>query len=96
MLRNGSPHEPVVAGWGFDRDCIVWNAYVLVGGDIWRKTGRGRGWACSAHSSVAIALTQRYPYFWHAVGLVAAALMREKTLSGADVEALVKAANGRA
>jgi hypothetical protein len=36
----------------------------------------------------------RDSYFWLAVGLVAGALMREKTLDGSEVEALVKTARG--
>jgi hypothetical protein len=40
----------------------------------------------------ALALIERTPYFWHAVGLVAGALMREKTLGGFEAEALVKTA----
>src|SRR5665647_3645277 len=40
----------------------------------------------------ALALARRHPHFWRAVGLVAGALMREKTLDGYEVEALVRAA----
>ncbi len=40
----------------------------------------------------AISLIERYAYFWQAVGQVAGALMRQKTLTGAKVEALVRIA----
>jgi hypothetical protein len=95
VLHTGSLDEPTTAGWGGDRDNILWNAYVQTDEDIWRKTGHGQAWVRSPLSSAALALIERTPYFWHAVGLVAGALMRAKTLSGMDVEALVKAARGR-
>jgi hypothetical protein len=95
MLRTGNLDEPTTAGWDGDRDNIVWNAYMQTDEDIWRKTGHGQAWVRSPLSSAALALIERTPCFWHAVGLVAGALMREKTLSGADVEALVRAARER-
>ena len=45
--------------------------------------------------SRAIALTQRHPHIWRAVGLVAGALVREKTLDGSEVAELLRIAEGR-
>jgi len=95
VLRTGHLDEPTTAGWGGDRDNILWNAYMQTDDDIWRKTGHGQAWLRSPLSFAALALIERTPYFWHAVGLVAGALIREKTLSGTDVEALVRAARER-
>jgi hypothetical protein len=60
------------------------------------KAGRGWGRITSARDGSAIRLIEHHPFFWRAVGLVAGALMRETTLDGARVEALVREARGRA
>jgi hypothetical protein len=41
VLRTGNLNEPATAGWGGDRDSILWNAYMQTDEDIWRKTGHG-------------------------------------------------------
>lgn len=98
-FRSGDLTTWVPAGFAFDGACIIETGERLCADELgtgpFAAHGYGRAWMQSMCSR-AIALTERQPHFWHAVGLVAAALMREKTLSGADVEALVKAAHGRA
>ena len=84
-----------MAGTGFDQDNVWANAAAVLEDDIFRKAGFYHG-PLGLDIDAALALIDRHPHFWLAVGLVAGALMREKTLSGADVEALVKAAHGRA
>jgi len=91
IIEAASPHC-----WSGDRDGIVSHTLLLIDKDDLEKTGRGWGWARSARDRAAILLIEDHPFFWYAVGLVAAALMCEKTLRGADVEALVEAAQGRA
>ena len=95
MLRYGRPDKPVMAGTGSDRDNVWANAAAILEDDIFRKAGYYHG-PRGLHVDAALALIDRRPYFWLAVGLVAGALMREKTLDGFEVEALVReAAEGR-
>jgi len=94
MLRHGRPDEPVMAGTGFDRDNVWANAAALLEDDVFRKAGFYHG-PLGLDVEGALALVRRHPYFWHAVGLVAGALMREKTLDGFEVEALVREARRR-
>jgi hypothetical protein len=91
MLRHGRPDKPVTAGTGFDRDNVWANAAAILEDDIFRKAGFYHG-PLGLDVEGALALVRRHPHFWRAVGLVAGALMREKTLDGSEVEALVRAA----
>ena len=94
MLRHGRPDKPAMAGTGFDQDNVWANAAAVLEDDIFRKAGFYHG-PLGLDIDAALALIDRHPYFWHAVGLVAGALMREKTLSGSEVEALVREARRR-
>ena len=91
MLRHGRPDKPVTAGTGFDRDNVWANAAAILEDDIFRKAGFYHG-PLGLDVEGALALIRRHPHFWHAVGLVADALMREKTLDGSEVEKLVREA----
>ena len=91
MLRHGRPDEPVMAGTGFDRDNVWANAAAILEDDVFRKAGFYHG-PLGLDIDAALALAQCHSHFWRAVGLVAGALMREKTLDGSEVEALVRAA----
>ena len=91
MLRHGRPDKPVMAGAGFDRDDVWANAAAVLEDDIFCKAGLHHG-PRGLRTDAALALIERHPHFWLAVGLVAEALMREKTLDGSEVEALVRAA----
>jgi hypothetical protein len=95
MLRNGSPRDPVVRGSGFDSDNILGNAAAVLDEDIFCKAGFYHGLRDRMFDDRALALIERTPYFWLAVGLVAGALMREKTLNGFEVGALVREARRR-
>jgi hypothetical protein len=95
MLRNGSPRDPAVRGSGFDSDRILMNAADLLDEDIFWKAGFYHGLRDCMCDDQALALIERTPYVWRAVGLVAGALMREKTLDGFEVEALVREARDR-
>ena len=95
MLRHGRAGQPVMAGTGFDRDNVWANAAAILEDDVFRKAGFYHG-PLGLDIDAALALAQCHSHFWRAVGLVAGALMREKTLDGYEVEALVKAARGRA
>jgi len=94
MLRNGRPDEPAMAGTSFDQDNVWANAAAILEDDIFRKAGFYHG-RLGLDIDAALALIQRHSHFWHAVGLVAGALMREKTLDGFEVEALVREARRR-
>jgi hypothetical protein len=94
-FRTGRLDAPTPAGWGDDRDDVLRNAHAQMEDDIWHKTGHGRGWLLTAHDPAAVALIARHSYFWLAVGLVAGALMRQLTLDGWDVTALVREARDR-
>lgn len=97
-FRSGdlSAREPM--GFAFDRANIIGTGERLcvdeLGVGPFADYGYGRSWMQSMCSR-AIALTQRHPHIWRAVGLVAGALVREKTLDGYEVEALVRSAKGR-
>jgi len=91
MLRNGRPDKPVMAGTGFDQDNVWANAAAILEDDIFRKAGFYHG-PLGLDIDPALALARRHPHFWHAVGLVAGALMREKTLDGSEVEKRVRSA----
>jgi len=91
MLRHGRPDKPVTAGTGFDQDNVWANAAAILEDDIFRKAGFYHG-PLGLDIDPALALARRHPHFWRAVGLVAGALMREKTLDGSEVEALVREA----
>ena len=91
MLRHGRPDKPVTAGTGFDRDNVWANAAAILEDDVFRKAGFYHG-PLGLDIDAALALAQCHSHFWRAVGLVAGALMREKTLDGSEVEALVRAA----
>src|SRR5450756_719469 len=94
MLRYGRPDKPVMAGAQFDSDNIRANAYMVLGEDVFFKTGRYRGYH-GLSVDPALALARRHPHFWRAVGLVAGALMRQKTLDGFEVAELLRIAEGR-
>ena len=94
-LRTGDFATPCAVGWGADRAQIVASGDLLVG-DLagsgpFARNGYGHAWMESMARD-GIALTERHPHFWLAVGLVAGALMREKTLDGFEVAALVRIA----
>ena len=91
MLRHGRPDKPVTAGTGFDRDNVWANAAAILEDDVFRKAGFYHG-PLGLDIDAALALAQCHSHFWRAVGLVAGALMREKTLDGSEVEALVRSA----
>ena len=93
MLRHGCPDQPVMAGTGFDQYNVWGNAAAVLQDDIFRKAGFYHG-PLGLDIDAALALIRRHPHFWHAVGLVAGALMREKTLDGSEVEKLVRRAKG--
>jgi hypothetical protein len=57
-----------------------------------RPPARSAAAARRRDTIAAIRLMERTPYCWLAVGLVAGALMRQKTLDGSEVEALVRSA----
>ena len=79
---------------GFDRDDVWANAAATLEDDIFRKAGFYHG-PLGLDVEGALALVRRHPHFWRAVGLVVGALMREKTLDGFEVEALVREARRR-
>ena len=91
LLRNGRPDKPVMNGTGFDQYNVWANAAAVLEDDIFRKAGFYHG-PLGLDIDPALALARRHPHFWRAVGLVAGALMREKTLSGSEVEKLVRSA----
>jgi hypothetical protein len=64
------------------------NAFAVLDEDIFFKAGFHHGIRCS-DVEPALRLARRHPHFWRAVGLVAEALMRNKTLDGSEVEKLV-------
>ena len=94
MLRHGRPDKPVTAGTGFDRDNVWANAAAILEDDVFRKAGFYHG-PLGLDIDAALALIRRHPYFWRAVGLVAGALMRQKTLDGFEVAELLRIAEGR-
>jgi len=94
-FRTGDLGTPVRVGWGADRADIIGIGERLcadyLGLGPFADRGYGHAWMGSMRSA-AIALTERHPHFWLAVGLVAGALMHEKTLDGSEVEKLVRSA----
>ena len=96
MREEQSAREPM--GFAFDRANIIGTGERLcvdeLGVGPFADYGYGRAWMQSMCSR-AIALTQRHPHFWRAVGLVAGALVREKTLDGSEVAELLRIAEGR-
>jgi len=94
LLRNGRPDKPVTAGTGFDRENVHANAEAVLEDDIFRKAGYYHG-PRGLDIDAALALVRRHPHFWRAVGLVAGALMCEKTLDGSEVAELLRIAEGR-
>ena len=91
MLLHGRPDKPVMAGAGGDQANAHANAEAVLEDDIFRKAGYYHG-PRGLEIDGALTLIRRHPYFWQAVGLVAGALLREKTLDGSEVEALVRGA----
>lgn len=92
-FRTGSLETSV--NWYLDSDLeqILEHAKLLMDPDLLHELERDEAhWPPSAEDPRAIRFIERYTYFWLAVGLVAGALMREKTLDGPEVEALVRAA----
>ena len=80
----------VVAGRAGARP--VWaNAVTVLEDDIFRRAGFYHG-PRGLDIDAAPALVQRHSHFWRAVGLFAGAFMREKTLDGSGVVALVRVA----
>jgi hypothetical protein len=74
------------------RDFILWHAQQLMDENDLRKAGFGQGWFSTARDPGSLELIERHAHFWPAVGLVAGALMQQKTLTGCDVGALVSIA----
>jgi len=83
-----------MAGTGFDQDNVWANAAAVLEDDIFRKAGFYHG-RLGLDIDAALALVRRHPHFWPAVGLVAGALMRQKTLDGFEVAELLRIAEGR-
>ena len=94
MLRLGKPDEPIMTGTGFDQENVHANAEAVLEDDIFRKAGYYHG-PRGLDIDAALALVRRHPHFWRAVGLVAGALMCEKTLDGSEVAELLRIAEGR-
>jgi hypothetical protein len=94
MLLHGSPDMPFMAGAGGDQENTYANTEAVLEDDIFRKAGYYHG-PRGLEIDTALSLIRRHPHFWLAVGLVAGALMREKTLDGSDVEALLHEAASR-
>ena len=94
LLRNGRPDKPVMNDTGFDQENVHANAEAVLEDDIFRKAGYYHG-PRGLEIDSALALIRRHPHFWHAVGLVAGALVREKTLDGSEVAELLRIAEGR-
>lgn len=94
MLLHGRPDQPVMAGTSCDQENTYANTEAVLEDDVFRKAGFYHG-PGGLDIDAALALAQSHPHFWHAVGLVAGALMRQKTLDGSDVEALVREAESR-
>jgi hypothetical protein len=94
MLRHGRADKPVMAGTGFDRDNVWANAAAILEDDVFRKAGYYHG-PRGLEIDSALVLIRRHTHFWRAVGLVAGALIREKTLDGFEVEALVREATSQ-
>jgi len=91
MLRHGRADQPFMAGTDFDQYNVWANAAAVLDEDIFRKAGFYHG-PLGLDIDAAQALIRRHHYFWRAIGLVAGALMREKTLNGSEVEKLVREA----
>ena len=89
MLLHGRANQPVMAGTGVDQANVHANAEAVLEDDVFRKAGFYHG-PGGLDIDAALALIQRHPHVWRAVGLVAGALLREKTLDGFEVEALVR------
>lgn len=79
-IRTGVVEATSRYCWEGDRDGIVFHTALLIDTDDLEKLGRGWGQVKSARNSDALRLMDRHPFFWRAVGLVAGALMRERTL----------------
>lgn len=97
-LRTGDFATPCTVGWGADRAQIIATGDLLdgdlAGSGPFARNAYGHAWMESMAGN-AIALTERHDYFWLAVGLVAGALIRQKTLDGSEVMGLVRVARGR-
>jgi hypothetical protein len=97
-LRTGNLTTPVRVGWSLDCQEVIAMGSLLcedeAGTGPSGHAGYGRAWMGEMRSR-ATALSERHNYFWRAVGLVAGALMREKTLDCSEVVALVRAAQGQ-
>lgn len=91
MLLHGRPDKPFMAGAGGDQENSYANTEAVLEDDVFRKAGFYHG-PQGLDIDSALALVRRHPHFWRAVGIVAGALMREKTLDGSEVEGLVRAA----
>jgi hypothetical protein len=94
MLLHGRPDHPVMAGAGGDQENTCANTEAVLEDDVFRKAGYHHG-PRGLRTDAALALIRRHPHFWHAVSLIVGALMREKTLDGFEVEALVRGARNR-
>lgn len=91
-IRTGVVEAASRRCWEGDRDGIASHTLLLVDNGDLEKAGRGWWQLESARDESAVRLIDRHPFFWRAVGLVAGALIRERTLSGVAVEALVREA----
>ena len=94
MLHHGRADGPVMAGTAFDQDNVWANVGAILEDDVFRKAGYYHG-PLGLDIGPALALVRRHPHFWPAVGLVAGALMRQKTLDGFEVAELLRIAEGR-
>ena len=96
--ETDATEEGPAVGWRADRAPIIATGDLLdgdlAGSGPFERNGYGHAWMESMARD-AIALTERHPHFWLAVGLVAGALMRQKTLDGFEVAALVRVAQSR-
>lgn len=79
--------------FGVDLEQILEHAELLMDRDLLRELERDEEhWPPSSQDPRPIRFAERHTYFWRAVGMVAGALIREKSLSGPDVATLVKVA----
>ena len=78
-------------GAGFDLEDTHANLATVTDEDVFFKAGLYHG-PRDLEIGGGLRLVNRHTHFWHAVGLVAGALMREKTIDGSDVTALVRTA----
>jgi|SRR5665647_1535168 len=95
-FRTGRLETSVEWYFGVDLDHILEHAELLMDQDLLRRLERdGKHWPPSSADPRAIRFVERHTYFWLAVGLVAGALMRKKSLDGFEVAQLLRVAEGR-